>query len=142
MSKTHQQVLLGNIKANQWPQDYNYPSSDNMLVATTNAEKANIIGTKTSQSVSIQLYCSYHKMNMTCLLESVSQSPTAPDNITGLMIKSTSCSIASAVTAIFSQTVRQGKIPVCWKTARVTPVPKTCDHMKLKTITQFLSTYP
>lgn len=40
-SKTHQQVLLGNIKANQWPQGYNYPSSGNTLVATTNAEKAN-----------------------------------------------------------------------------------------------------
>ena len=47
---------------------------------------------------------------------------TGPDNIVGRMIKSTACSITSAVTALFNQKIRQGKIPNDWKTACITPV--------------------
>ena len=43
------------------------------------------------------------------------------------MITSTACSITSAVTALFNQTIRQGKIPNDWKTARITPIPKVSD---------------
>lgn len=55
-----------------------------------------IIRTKTSQSISIQLL--QLSPNEYDLLVGVSvTNPTAPDNIAGLMIKSTSCSITSAV---------------------------------------------
>ena len=53
------------------------------------------------------------------------------------MIKSTACSITPAVTALFNQTIRQGKIPNDWKTARITPVPKTSDRTQVETIIQF-----
>ena len=51
---------------------------------------------------------------------------TGPDNISGRMIKSIACSITPAVdlTALFNQTIRQGKIPNNWKKAYISPVPK------------------
>ena len=57
---------------------------------------------------------------------------TSPDNIAGRMLKSTVCSITPAVTALFNQTIRQGKIPKDWKTARITPVPKASDHTQVE----------
>ena len=45
------------------------------------------------------------------------------------MIKSTACSITSA---LFNQTIRQGKIPNDWKTACITPVPKASNHTKVE----------
>ena len=57
---------------------------------------------------------------------------TGPDNIAGRMIKSTACSITSAVTALFNQTIRQGKIRNDWKTAHMTPVPKASDRTQVE----------
>ena len=57
---------------------------------------------------------------------------TGPDNIAGRMIKSTACSITSAVTALFNQTIRQGKIPNDWKTVCITPVPKASDRTQVE----------
>ena len=57
---------------------------------------------------------------------------TGPDNISGRMIMSTACSITPAVTALFNQTIRHGKIPNDWKTARITPVPKASDHTQVE----------
>ena len=44
------------------------------------------------------------------------------------MIKNTACSITSAVTTIFNQSISEGKFPTEWKKAHNTPVPKSNDH--------------
>ena len=53
---------------------------------------------------------------------------TGPDKIAGRMIKNTACGITPAVTAIFNQSIGEGKFPTEWKKARITPVPKSSDH--------------
>ena len=44
------------------------------------------------------------------------------------MLKETALSITPAVTQLFNISVRLGEIPEEWKTARVTPIPKSRDH--------------
>ena len=53
---------------------------------------------------------------------------TGPDEITGHMIQNTAYSITPAVTAIFNQSICEGKFPTEWKKSRTTPVPKSYDH--------------
>ena len=53
---------------------------------------------------------------------------TGPDEITGRMIKNTAYSITPAVTAIFNQSICEGKFPTVWKKGRITPVPKSHDR--------------
>ena len=53
---------------------------------------------------------------------------TGPDEITGRMIKNTAYSITPAVTAIFNQSICEGKFPTEWKKGHITPVPKSHDH--------------
>ena len=53
---------------------------------------------------------------------------TGLDEIAGCMIRNTACSIPPAVTAIFNQSISEGKFPTEWKKARITPVPKSNDH--------------
>ena len=46
---------------------------------------------------------------------------TGPDNI---MLKHTAFSIAPAVTSLFNQSLREGKVPSDWKVSHVVPIPK------------------
>jgi len=50
------------------------------------------------------------------------------DNISARMLKETALSITPAVTQLFNIFIRLGEIPEEWKTARVTPIPKSRDH--------------
>ena len=50
------------------------------------------------------------------------------DDISARMLKETALSITPAVTQLFNISVRLGEIPEEWKTARVTPIPKSRDH--------------
>ena len=53
---------------------------------------------------------------------------TGPDEITGHMIQNTAYSITPAVTAIFNQSICEGKFLTEWKKSRITPVPKSYDR--------------
>ena len=126
-------------------------SSNNALAATTNAEKANCLDKyfsscfntalpQLSQSEFLYLGPDKCPSRLLCYESEVYNlivgvdvtKSTGPDNISGRMIKSTACSIAPAVTALFNQTIRQGKLPNHWKTARITPVPKASDRTKVE----------
>ena len=50
---------------------------------------------------------------------------SGPDGIGARMLKSTAASIAPAVTNLFNLSLRLGRVPSEWKSARVTPVPKS-----------------
>ena len=126
-------------------------SPNNVLVATTNAEKADCLNkhfstcfnTALPQLSQIEilyldpdkcpshLLCSESEVYDQLVGVDVTKS-TGPDTITGRMIKSTACSITPAVTALFNQTIRQGKIPKEWKAARITPAPKASDHTRVE----------
>ena len=126
-------------------------SSNNALAATTNAEKANCLNKyfsscfntalpQLSQSEFLyldpdrcpsHLLCNESEVYNLLVGVDVSKS-TGPDNISGHMINSTACSITSTVTALFNQTIRQGKSPNDWKTARITPVPKASDRTQVE----------
>ena len=49
---------------------------------------------------------------------------TGPDNIPPWMVNNYAHLLAAPVTAIFNSSLREGKLPDLWKTARVVPVPK------------------
>ena len=53
---------------------------------------------------------------------------TGPDEITGRMIQNIAYCITPAVTAIFHQSICEGKFPTEWKKGRITPVPKYYDR--------------
>ena len=54
---------------------------------------------------------------------------TGIDEITGRMIKNTGFRITSAVSAILSQSISEGKFPTEWKKGHITPVPMSYDHL-------------
>ena len=47
-----------------------------------------------------------------------------PDNIPSIYIKQTSSSLSEPLTRLFNQSLKLGKLPILWKQARVTPIPK------------------
>jgi len=50
------------------------------------------------------------------------------DDISARMLKETALSITPAVTQLFNISIQLGELPEEWKTARVTPIPKSRDH--------------
>ena len=51
-----------------------------------------------------------------------------PDGISARMLKSTSYSIACAITKLFNMSIASGKLPTDWKLSLVIPIPKKGDH--------------
>ena len=49
------------------------------------------------------------------------------DDISAIMLKKTALSITPAVTKLFNVSLTSGELPSEWKTARVTPIPKSGD---------------
>ena len=67
-----------------------------------------------------------HPPLLPILLSSIDVSKASgPDGIGARMLKSTAASIAPAVTNLFNLSLRLGRVPSEWKSARVTPVPKS-----------------
>ena len=145
--KTLRNYIVTFVRPNKpFLQIYNPPTS-----IFTNAEKANCLNKyfsncfntalpQLSQSEFLYLDPDKCPSNLLCndsevynLLVGVDVTKsTGPDNISGRMIKSTACSITPAVTALFNQAIRQGKLPNDWKTAHITPVPKASDCTKVE----------
>ena len=50
------------------------------------------------------------------------------DNISAIMLKKTALSITPAVTKLFNVSLTSGELPSEWKTARVSPIPKSGDN--------------
>ena len=50
------------------------------------------------------------------------------DGISARMLKSTSHSIAPAITKLFNMSIASGKLPKDWKSSLVVPIPKKGDH--------------
>ena len=51
-----------------------------------------------------------------------------PDDISARMLKETALSITPIVTHLFNISITLGELPDEWKTARVSPIPKSGDH--------------
>ena len=63
---------------------------------------------------------------------------TGPDNIPAWVLRNYANVLASALTAIFNNSLREGVLPVEWKMANVIPLPKTSPPVRLKkTLYQF-----
>ena len=50
-----------------------------------------------------------------------------PDDISGRMLKETALGITPAITRIFNLSLQTGTLPMEWKTARVSPIPKSSE---------------
>lgn len=122
-------------------------STNEQLSATTSSEKSNLLNNYFSDCFNIQVQPlsstdMYHLDPSLCpehLLTNESEvyellsgidvtKSTGPDEIAGRMIRNTVCSITQSITAIFNQSIKEGKFPTEWKRARITPVPKSSDH--------------
>ena len=83
-------------------------------------------------------YLLCHKDEVTHMLSSIDVSKASgPDGIGARMLKSTAASIAPAITNLFNISLSHGKVPSEWKTACVTPIPKSSklsDHANFRPV--------
>ena len=67
---------------------------------------------------------------------------TGPDNIPAWVLKDHANILAAPLTAIFNSSLREGVIPIEWKTANVIPIPKTKPMMSVETDIRPISLTP
>ena len=56
------------------------------------------------------------------------------DNISAIMLKKTALRITPAVSKLFNVSLTSGELPSEWKTARVSPIPKSGDNSNYRPI--------
>ena len=85
----------------------------------------------TSSNCPRELLCKVDNvLEMLCTLD-VSKA-SGPDGISGVMLKSTACSIAPVLTKIFNLSISTGVVPDDWKTSHIVPIPKSKDCAEAK----------
>jgi len=119
----------------------------NGTTANSNSEKATLIGQCFSQHFNLSeppltpddlpetdpslcpsyLLCAEEEVLLMLGSLDVSKS-NGPDGISARMLKSTSHSIAPAITKLFNMSIASGKLPKDWKSSLVVPIPKKDDH--------------
>ena len=71
-------------------------------------------------------------LELLCALDT--SKANGPDNVSAKMLKSTSVSIAPALTKLLNLSITTGKLPSAWKTYSVVPIPKT-EHKSMQKTT-------
>ena len=122
--------------------------STSTLIATSNREKADMLNDyfvanfntsypplddigqfACSDTISEDLLCSDEQVFELLASINVSKSCSS-DGISGHMLKNTAASIHSSITTLFNLSLKLGVVPLQWKEARVTPVPKISKPSK------------
>ena len=58
------------------------------------------------------------------------QKANGPDGISAKMLKGVAYSITPSLTRLFNISIVQGRVPECWKSSSVVPIPKSTTNRK------------
>ena len=94
-----------------------FTARSSITISAIQSNTAPILSSITCSVDEVQKLLSTHKL----------RTASGPDGISGQMLRSTADSISATLTRIFNLSLAQMKVPLSWKLAHVTPIPKGGD---------------